>query len=584
MYLLRAQLGRPKFSGLLVLLALVCLSGCSTFSGSSLSTVWQPVDFTFQTVDTKRWNEFPIQVTFSHSTGVVHTLDGYHKGGRIWGVRFAPSREGVWRWQIFGADTVGPRSGALRVRLATSREILENPNLRGHLKATKGQRYYHRADGSRVFLLADTNWYALTCRSGIDIESRFCGTVLDNDVSFGRPDTTTSGPANNNFSVWLEDRVARGFNAVMIRYVPPNLNGSNEGGCGFPTGPNATSLADCRRSDWSNLNPRFFAAADKRLKAIWSQGLVTIGHPNWLASSEITLNQAKDFTRYLLARYGAYSLIWSLSGEFQNAGGKTTIWVSDKQRYQPFRELGRTLRDESAEATWFETMGYHHPISIHPVGSSSAGSTAQTSLVFEGEPWLDHHWIQTYVYPEDIESRIKEAWTSSDRPILLSEPCYEGFFDDPTCDRYQSRYSVWVALLSGVAGHAYGVQGVFRMNGTTVANLNAPGAADVVRAAKFIEKYFSTQASDIVTPVACDSSDRDVAQKPVCARIGATWLIYLPRGSTLDSLPGAVQTFQGQVVWFDPRTGAEIFKNGRVSTQDPVNLEKQDWVLILRTD
>ena len=549
------------------------LHGCAILTSEDSSVTWQPVDLSFQTTAIHSWDEFPLQVTFVHEE-TVHTLDAFAKGGREWGVRFAPSRSGLWRWHVGGADTVGARQGRIRVRDATLTAVQQNANLRGHLKAVQGQRYFRRADGSATFLLADTNWYALTCRSGIDTKSEFCGQVLDHDVSFGRPDSTTAGPANDNFSVWLKDRAAKGFNAVLIRYVPNNLNGSNEGGCAFPHGPDAFSLEDCSQSDWNNLNPGFFDAADQRLADIWRQGLIIMGHPNWLASSASTLTQAKNLTRYLIARYGAYSLVWSLSGEFQNSGGKQTVWTTDPQEFEPFRELGRSLRDPSQPDSWFEATGYDHPVSIHPIGSPSAGVTAQTSLVFDQEPWLDHHWVQTFVHPQHIEARIKESWAASEKPVFLSEPCYEGFFQNDACDRYQSRFSVWVSMLSGAAGHAYGAQGVFRMNGSTVANLKKPGALDVVRAVHFFEKF----AFNNLAPVACDQPKND-QRRPVCARQENTWLIYMPRGSAFRSVPKSLKTSPLQVVWFDPRTGEQTVRGGAIQDQLRSFPKDQDWVL-----
>ncbi|MEM7281798.1 MAG: DUF4038 domain-containing protein [Pseudomonadota bacterium] len=548
--------------------------------------VWQPVELSFVSTRSHSWNSFPIQVRFIHDSGKTHTLDAYFEGGARWGVRFAPSLPGQWRWESLTPDIHGPRSGTLAVRAASMQEVAANPNLRGHLRARSGERYFRRADGTPFFFLGDTNWYALTCRTGIDQNSHFCGEVLDHDVSFGKRDESTRGPANNNFDVWLQDRVRKGFNGVMIRYVPRNLNGSNEGGCGFPSGPDPLSLSDCETSDWSNLNPGFFAQADRRMKRLWQNGLVIAGHPNWLASSTITIEEAKDFTRYLLARYGAYALIWSLSGEFQNTGGRKTHWGEDRSRFEPFRQLGRSLRSGEGSQTWFERYNYHHPVSIHPVGSPPRARGAQTSVTtFKGEPWIDHHWVQTYTHPEQIESRVKETWESAKKPVLMAEPCYENFSQDSSCDRYQTRYSAWVAALSGAAGHAYGVQGIYRMNGTSVQNLATPGSTDVIRVLNFLDQFFVSNDWADLSPFDCSGNQSgNWASNPICAKHPNGYLVaYLPQGREEPfQIPETIGLDQRDLRWFNPRTGASHVSSEAGVSPEVTRPDASDWVLVIQ--
>ena len=583
-------------ASMFVMVVLAFLQGCASLSSKPVTLVWEPIDITFTATRSLTWNTFPIQVTFTHETGVSHTLDAFYEGDNQWTVRFAPSVAGIWIWDVGQSPVELPRSGKIKVVAASHKKITANPNLRGHLKAIPGERYFWRADGTPFFFVADTNWYALTCRSGTDSGSRFCGDVLDNDVSRGSQDLTTRGPANTYFSQWLSHRAAKGFTALMIRYVPGNLNGSNEGGCAFPIGKNPLDINDCHESDWDNLNPEFFASADKRIERIWELGLVLAGHPNWIASSTNTEEQAENLTRYLLSRYAAYSLVWSLSGEFQNSGNKDPSWQGADKDYQPFRSLGRRLRDGGSEGTWFEKYDYHHPISIHPVGSPPDASDSQTSaIIFSDEPWLDHNWVQTYTFPEYISFRLHQAWTMDNKPVLMSEPCYENFVADVNCNRDQLRYSIWESLLSGAAGYTYGVQGIYRMNGSNVENLDTPGANDVLLAKEFFMDRFPSNSWSELVPNSCARVNGvDVDPKlltlasPRCSRQDQQRVVlYLPKRSPSNvTLVNLKKGSRYEAQWFNPRDGATVLAapftaEGAYPVPPKPNPSNNDWVLFV---
>ncbi len=211
--------------------------------------------------------------------------------------------------------------------------------------------------------------------------------------TFGvRERSESDGP----FFQYLEDRHQKGLTAVLMRHLagfgdePDNPHGhSNEGGYAFSV------------NEKSRLNEAYFAALDRRIRAVTDRGLVPITMPAWWGKTDdkrcpIEFDWALRLSEDLAVRYGADIGIWSLSGEYQYA----------------FRDCGW-------DTAHFDKMGaavraldpYHHPISIHP--SSGAGwappHNRQSSRAFNASSWLDHHWLQTGQSADRMHAIVRAA-------------------------------------------------------------------------------------------------------------------------------------------------------------------------------
>lgn len=183
------------------------------------------------------------------------------------------------------------------------------------------------------------------------------------------------------------------------------------------------------------MNPEFFQSLDTRMDILWQSGLVVTAHPTWFGKPQggptnIAPQDAQLITRYLFARYSAYNIVYSLSGEYQHSyTDMANPWTR-----QDWRELGARVK------TW---NAYDHPVSVMPIGTDElndpkglADEAYQGSSAgeFHREDWLDHNWIQTghrssllWRIPQRItENRAHEPV----KPVVLGEGWYEGF-DDP---------------------------------------------------------------------------------------------------------------------------------------------------------
>ncbi len=523
------------------------------------------------------------QVDFRHSaSGTVLTLAGYWDGGTTWRVRFAPPLAGDWAWSSRSADAaLDGQAGTLAVRAATADEVLANRNLHGHVRVTEDGRRFAYADGTPLLLVADTNWAMNTARCGL-------------------------GDGDGPFTVWLRDRVEAGFTAVMTEFY--EIDQPNEGGSAF-----------LGNTEWpgngryQELNPAFFAALDRRMQSLWDAGMIVCAHPTWVGKQvAMSPRDAIWTSRYLMARYGAFNLIWSLSGEYQYAYTQ----VPEPWTRSDWVTLGNAVAEANV---------YHHPLSVHPSARQDlddpaewpeAAHQASSGGEFHEEPWLDHNWLQTG-HAADTLGRVPQRVAENTarvptKPVLLSE----GYYETQTVEGASARmvrWQAWSSLLDGAAGTVYGANGVWQFfdrqaaigigkdransqpwHGQTwreaLAALGGRQLAHLIRFMRAIDGHRLEPRREWLRVRGLPAQVPSVTD-PHCAAIGdQVVVVYVPAGNSglqLEVLHLGTHDYRAQ--WFDPRTGAyspasdqPIRGEGQEGAwRAPSVYRHNDWVLLL---
>lgn len=503
----------------------------ATFAPKDLfaQTVWAPHTLTFTASGSPSWRSFPLTSTFTHTTGARVVVEGYWDGGKTWRVRFAPSLPGNWTWSTASSDSgLGGKSGTISVASPSSSQLAANANFRGHLRIAGDRRTFTRADGTPFFYLGDTGW-------------RFGSTVY------------------SNFQAWADDRKTKGFTVAQVSYVSGAR--SNEGGYPYSSSGGSTDTGD-----YSQINPGYFQALDTRMQYLFDRGVVIAGHPSWLTNSgHYDLLEAQELSRYLYARYGAYPLVWSVTGEYHLS---TAYWAENN--YARVRQLGAFVKTKNA---------YKHPLSIHP-GTNSA-------IHFHSEDWLDHNWLQTYNSPENIPLFINQALTYSPaKPVIESEGQYDAI-PGRTAPEDLQRRQAWVSLLSGAAGYVHGSYGIFGF--TNMSELSLPGSSQLSRLAAFFNQNnirlsalnpTVAAGKGCVTVNAGEPSLTNQTHARCAGTPGVMYLLYAPVGSSSQALVIRGLANQAYVArWLNPTTGASTLVDGG----NPVNTDLNDsWTVPTR--
>lgn len=554
-----------------VLIACLCTAGAA-----APARVWETVEIGLRAADTHPDPVGGVEVWVDlEGPGFSKRVYGFWDGENDFRVRVTATAPGTWRWRSGSLPEdrgLAAKSGAFQAAPWTEAEKKANPNRRGPIRAAAGGRHFEYADGTPFFLLADTLWAGNTARCGL-------------------------GPGRDGpFFEYLSGRLAKGFTAVLMQAIhgygdyPEAQAHRNEGGY---------ALLD---RDPSRLNPAYFQALDTRVRALWERGLVLASPVMWWGKTNKCLFKPQDAERiagYIAARYGTFNLLWSVSGEYQYT----------------FKDCGWTPADLSRlGAAIGQRNSWRHPVSIHPSGRVHwpAPHNVQSSRPFHGEPWIDHHWLQTgqelKLVPNIVARLAENRALEPAMPVFCSESSYERAADPDSA--YHARWQAWTAFLNGAAGYGYGAHGVWQFLDPADPE-GEPGkmtAHPPVPWRKAIRLPGSEQVGHVRMLLSLGWPDleprRDALRldggpnplpaaddltPPHAARIGkGTWVVYVPRGNAgreiafADPPPGK-HTAQ----WFDPRTGRftappalwRAEQRGLPSLPDP---ESEDWVLVVR--
>ena len=557
---------------------LVCAGGADANEPVRL-VQWQPYDISLNADREHAWWTFPASADFVHEASEsAIRIEAFWDGGRTWVVRFAPPLPGRWTCTTESRDSgLDGHSGTIEVRMPTQQEVVANANYRGHLRISPNGRYFEHADGTPFFLMASTLWAGNTARCGLG--------------------SNQDGP----FFQYLSDRKRKGFTAILMQLFhgfgdygygryPEVLGHRNEGGKPFHDGV------------VTELNPEHFRYLDRRMHAVWERGLVAATPTAWFGKTgecHFTLEDAKRISCYLRVRYGAYSSLWALSGEYQYTF-RDCDWTAEG-----INELGRAVQRHNP---------YEHPLSIHPSGRTNwpAPHNVQSSLPFHEERWLDHHWLQTGQSVDRLYNIVRRAEENRAlrpvKPVFCSESYYERASDPHSA--YHMRWQGWTAFLSGCAGYGYGAFGIWQFyDPNDPEGETGKATRDVVpwpRAMQFPGPSMLKHVAALLTSIEwwrlepardrlridgepCPAPTRTDLTPPHAATIpGELWVVYLPRGNGGRdiSLPTDATNTVARIRWYDPRQGTWLrpdgsgLREGGTLPPRPAP-SNEDWVFVL---
>ena len=333
----------------------------------------------------------------------------YWTGGRRWAVRFAPPEPGTYSLRIRCSDPANSLGSApartLEVGPAERASALQR---RGPIRVDAGGRHFEHADGTPFLWLADTWWKCLA----------------------GRLPWSA-------FKALAADRAAKGFTAVQIVCGPypdeamMEPKWGNEGGLPYAT------------IDFSEANPRYFAHADRRIAHLVEQGLVPVIVGGWgrpQAGGRSTLQQVglagfQRHWRHLIARYGAYPVVWVVGGEARDD-------------YGPWAELARYVK---------QVDPYDHPLCYH--APADPREAIRDNAIFDFDMVaIGHEGLSTAAATLGLLRACRDR--PPKRPVLCGEACYEGHMQTNFADI--QRHLFWTLMLAGAAGHTYGAAGIWQ--------------------------------------------------------------------------------------------------------------------------
>jgi len=557
--LIRSNASARKGLGLLLLCVLATVAKAGAITAVPLcclpavqaadASQWEVFETSYESAKaySNAFTEVEVDVVFQQGDK-QWKVPAFWAGEKKWTVRFAPPVQGEYTYHVECTDKANTGLNGKEQTLSVAAYKGDNLLLRhGFLRVSADRRHFEHADGTPFFWLGDTWWKNLCKRM------------------------TWEG-----FQELTADRKAKGFSVVQIvcgpypdeNFFAPSLK--NEGGQPY--------LAE----DMSVVNPKYFDYADRRLKHLADSGIVPAivgawGRGDCNSMDKFGAEKIKRHWRYLIARYGAYPVIWILAGEIPEEA---------KAGKGPWAEVATYLRSIDP---------YHHPLTCHTGGYPR-------KLAKDDIPVIDFDMVggshdeHTAVAPQTVAIVSSAYSTRPPMPVLVGETCYEGHMQQGFGD--VQRRIFWQSILSGAAGHTYGAAGIWHAGvegdhgnwgmwgrqpydyTTWKEGMNYPGAAQLGIGKKLLEQY------------PWQKFEPHPEWAPGCYAAGipdGMRIIYRPRKAIYDwsgfTVNNLIAGLPYATFFFDPATGRRFAKGivtpTSTSWKIPNVPSPQDWVLVM---
>ncbi|MDR2751909.1 MAG: DUF4038 domain-containing protein, partial [Clostridiales bacterium] len=365
--------------------------------------------------DAPRTYDCGITSEFVSPSGKVIKRDAFWDGSDDFLIRFAPTELGVWQWKASGPGvktqgeiTCVPYSGEL-------------PMYRhGFLKVGPKGRYLCHADNAPFFWLGDTHWhFAIGEKWGESNDPRF----------------------RNQFAAIVDKRAEQKFNVYQCNFH-----------CEAMRMPGQETPEFFVRSE-NGLIPDialFQENLDKKMEYLASKGFAIAAGFSWFYSAFAP--DAKEWyesvAKYLVARYGAYPMIWTLAGEVGGYGKETQETLVNFWR-------GIALKVEELDS-------YGHLQTAHYTNERPFPS------YFQDESWFDFTLNQAGHgdYPIDARPYRAHRALHDSKPFIEGESMYEQVLTlEPNGRRRATpemlRRVAYLAIQNGACGYTYAAQGMW---------------------------------------------------------------------------------------------------------------------------
>jgi len=535
--------------------------------------------------------------------GFSRRVHGFWDGGRTFRVRFVATAPGEWRWRAGSnqPDDAGLNGGkgALVAVPWSEADKRENPSRRGFVRATPNGHALQYADGTPFFMLGDT-WLAastwrLPWRGGAVPDGEHLpgpGLSFEEAVAYRKSQGFNSISFIAAFPNWdADDRGATYANAdgVYLRnawekfgFWAPDATvttsdgatttakdmADEEGHRPFAVLPDREGLADFDR-----LSPGYFQSLDRKMRYLSDQGFVPLletvrrDHgPSWKAYFDFDRSFGR-YVAYLIARYGAYNLIFS---------GIHLDWIPE--------DYSLTADEFNAALT-----GHYRTYGSLPFGQPYTTLIDSSTLRRFGHgddaPWLTMHTVGNRPRNNAIYALIEEIFElEPPYPVANLEPYYTGWnhsinrpggetpVPDSERDNYFARSMMYGSVLSGaLAGHVHGT-GAYDVTSTGEPPGWRPYIWEALRYAsggqmRHLGRFVLSEGSryrnlepaseEMVPRRAPDASGDGLDGWSFMMRTAdrSLALLYFEVGAPRSHLRGFAPGSRHEWTWFDPRTG-----------------------------
>ncbi len=389
---------------------------------------WIVIDIPFTANTTvKNITSTELDVTFKNrSTGTTLKMPGFWDGGKDWKVRFAPTECGIWDYETV---TTGEDIGISGIKGTLASNAYKGDLAiykHGFVTTKADTKYFVYADGTPFFYLGDTHW---------SMAMEEC--------------------SDKHFKYIVDRRVAQGFTVYQSEPI----------GAKFDVNDGRIMSADVIG----------FQDYDKYFQYIAEKGLV---HANaqLLFPSGVTKNfcdNVRSLTRYWVARYAAYPVMWTLGQEVDDANtynveGAKEAFLEMAKYIDEFDPYNSPLSAHQLNATKIGCLGN---VSVSGIDFGYADfdtkqtektGTSKKSIYYDvkGHTWWAAQW-RPLVHTQYNFDIPKDYWENGQGKPIVD---YESRYHKLSAGDYGARVQSYLAYLNGMFGYGYGALDMWYYN------------------------------------------------------------------------------------------------------------------------
>ncbi len=377
-------------------------------------------------ISTKKYkdpfNEIELDVAFTDPEGNEMVVPAFWAGGEIWKVRYSSNKIGIHNFitscSANDENNLEDKEGIIEISEYDGNNKLFK---HGPLKVSSNSKYLEHIDGTPFFWLGDTWW---------------CGLVK-----------RVSWP--EKFKMLTEDRVEKGFSVIQITAGLYHYNkdfdelGSNEAGWPWD-------------KEFKTINEAYFDLADLKIEYLVEKGLIPCIFGAWGFHLHFRgVEKMKKHWRYLVARWGAYPVVWCVAGEARMPFSDFPDGVKiKKELVEGWSEVAKYLRSIDP---------YKRVMTVHPSPRPNTDESYSSRDVFYNKELFDIDILQTghtgkAIMDITLRELRKSLLAEPTKPVINTEVLYEGIMGSNWQE--VQRFLFWTHMLSGAAGHSYGAVGL----------------------------------------------------------------------------------------------------------------------------
>lgn len=506
-----------------------------------------------------------ISADFLAPSGRRIVREAYWDGGDCYRIAFAPTELGVWHWHLSAPEEtqLNGQEGTLEC-VPYSGELAIYRH--GFLRVSEDKRYLTYGDGIPFFWLGDTHW------------------AFAYDEKWEK---SNHPQMESMFRGMVDRRAEQGFTVYQT-----NLR-SDEASYDGGSGGDALYWDKSVEGDLPNVT-FYQTELDRRMGYIADKGLVNALGLAWFGAVEKGTEHVCHLARYIMARYGALPIVWTLAGE-------TAGYFPDPMR-KKFIDNWRIVAEYIQKQD-----GYGHLQTAHYTNERPFAD------YYENESWHDFTLNQAGHGDWPVNAHWYQLFhaTHPQKPFVEGESMYEfvsTLEENGTrlCTPYMVRRAAYIAMQTGACGYTYGAQGIWdnlwsaeepnqysdgfnRYHIPWHVAIDGEGGYQMGIMRRIYEKYGFPKLLPHQEQEVNTANPFDVRAPLTTATEDATcWLLYYTENisSWRRALLHGFNNGSYAGVWVDPRTGEERSAGTYVPESGTLLAPKrptpEDWILVLR--